>query len=332
MPFFPLLDQTETSLLSQLANSLKGHDKKGIHLLEINRLSNAPEQAEAFVNACKKNNLKFLVWISPSIQNNNFINKAEAILEKSGLSVTILYYPPLLEFLYLHEQSIKTERKFAFSFDKFKWSSLKAIEKAIKKVKAGEHLELSGEVVSLKTLTETLQKGLENAKYSDRFLWNQFQKMDQNQDGTLTVDEIYLLLSQMGFSKTEVKSLVAAADDSNDGVLTFDEFQANLQQDLQIMLEKVDTQVVSSIIEKDRYEKFLIKHHQFDPKTTSEIMRWLEETADSVVDQVEKENTALTEWMNSNAFLFLGVEVLPGKGLFTNRKTFSKGQWINSTQ
>ena len=126
MPFFPLLDQTETSLLSQLANSLKGHDKKGIHLLEINRLSNAPEQAEAFVNACKKNNLKFLVWISPSIQNNNFINKAEAILEKSGLSVTILYYPPLLEFLYLHEQSIKTERKFAFSFDKFKWSLAEA--------------------------------------------------------------------------------------------------------------------------------------------------------------------------------------------------------------
>jgi hypothetical protein len=56
MPIFPLLDQTETSLLSQLAESLIDHDKIGIHLLEINNLSKAPEQAKAFVKFQKTTN------------------------------------------------------------------------------------------------------------------------------------------------------------------------------------------------------------------------------------------------------------------------------------
>ena len=116
MPIFPLLDQTETSLLSQLAESLIDHDKIGIHLLEINNLSKAPEQAKAFVNACKKNNLELLVWIAPAMQNNNAISQAETILAKSGVAVAMLYYPPLLEFLFLHEPSIKTERTVAFPF------------------------------------------------------------------------------------------------------------------------------------------------------------------------------------------------------------------------
>jgi len=332
MPIFPLLDQTETSLLSQLAESLIDHDKIGIHLLEINNLSKAPEQAKAFVNACKKNNLELLVWIAPAMQNNNAISQAETILAKSGVAVAMLYYPPLLEFLFLHEQSIKTERTFAFPFEKLIWSSLKAIEEAIKKVKAGDRLKVSGEVLSLKTLTETLMKGLEKAKDSDRFLWNQFQKMDQNQDGTLTVVEIYVLLSQMGFSKTEVESLVAAADKNKDGVLTYDEFQANIHQDLQKMLGKVDTQLVSSLIEKEQYLEFLITQHQFDPQTATEILHWMEETAVSVAHQEEQEKNALTEWMTAKALAFLGVEVLPGKGLFTNRRTFSEGQWLESTQ
>ena len=332
MPFFPLIDQTNTSLLTQLAENLKDNDKKGIHLLEINQLSKAPEQAKAFLNSCKKNNLELLVWIVPTMQNNNALFQAETILEKSDVAVAILYYPPLLEFLFLHEKSIKTERMFAFPFEKLKWSSLKAIEEALEKVKAGDRIEVYGEVLSLKTLTETLLKNLEKAKDSDRFLWNQFQKMDHNLDGTLTVDEIYVLLSQMGFSRTEVESLVAAADDNRDGVLTYDEFQANLHQDLQKMLGKVDTQLVSSLIENERYQEFLITNHQFDPQTVSEILRWLEETAASVAQQEEQEKTALTEWMNANALPFLGVEVLPGKGLFTKRKTFSKGEWLESTQ
>ena len=332
MPIFPLLDQTETSLLSQLAESLIDQDKKGIHLLEINNLSKAPEQAKSFVSACKKNNLELLVWIAPAMQNNNAISQAETILVKSGLAVAMLYYPPLLEFLSLHEQSIKTERTFAFPFEKLIWSSLKTIEEAIKKVKAGDRLKVSGDILSHKTLTETLMKGLEKVKDSDSFLLNQFQKMDQNQDGTLTVDEIYILLSQMGFSKTEVESLVAAADKNKDGVLSYDEFQANIHKDLQKMLGKVDTQIESSLIEKEHYQEFLTTQHQFDPQTASEILYWMEETAVSVVHQEEQEKNTLTEWMTTKALPFLGVEVLPGKGLFTNRKTFSEGQWIESTQ
>ena len=332
MPIFPLLDQTETSLLSQLAESLIDQDKKGIHLLEINNLSKAPEQAKSFVSACKKNNLELLVWIAPAMQNNNAISQAETILVKSGVAVAMLYYPPLLEFLSLHEQSIKTERTFAFPFEKLIWSSLKTIEEAIKKVKAGDRLKVSGDILSHKTLTETLMKELEKVKDSDSFLLNQFQKMDQNQDGALTVDEIYILLSQMGFSKTEVESLVAAADKNKDGVLSYDEFQANIHQDLQKMLGKVDTQIVSSLIEKEHYQEFLTTQHQFDPQTASEILHWMEETAVSVVHQEEQEKNTLTEWMTTKALPFLGVEVLPGKGLFTNRKTFSEGQLIESTQ
>ena len=332
MAFFPFQDQTETSLLNQLAENLKGNDKKGVHLLEIKHLSEAPEQAKTFVNACKNNNLELLVWIAPALQNNEAISQAETILEKSDVAVAKLYYPPLIEFLSFHEQSIKTERMFAFPFEKLNWSSLKAIEEALQKVKAGDTLRLSGEVLSLKTITEALLKGIEKAKDSDVFLWNQFQKMDQNQDGTLTVDEIYVLLSQMGFSKTEVESLVAASDENKDGVLTFEEFQANLQQDIQKMLEKVNTQLVYSLIEKERYQEFLIVDNQFDPQTASEILHWMEEVAISAAHQEEQEKTALTEWMNANALPFLGVEVLPGKGLFTNRKTFSEGQSIESTQ
>ena len=75
------------------------------------------------------------------MQNNNAISQAETILVKSGVAVAMLYYPPLLEFLSLHEQSIKTERTFAFPFEKLIWSSLKTIEEAIKKVKAGDRLK-----------------------------------------------------------------------------------------------------------------------------------------------------------------------------------------------
>ena len=333
MAFFPLLDPTKPSLLSQLAEGLKDSRKRGIHLLEINQLSKAPEQAEVLVEASKQKDLELLVWIVPALQNNDALFEAETVLEKSGAAFAILYYPPLLEFLALHERTIKTERTFAFPFQKLNWSSLKSIAEAVQKVNAGDRLQLSGEVLSMQTLTQALKKSLDKAKESDRFLWDQFQKMDQNQDGSLTVDEIYMMLSQMGFSKTEVESLVAAADEDNDGVLAYAEFQANLHQDLQKMLAKVDTALESNLIEKEIYQEFLIVQHHFDPLVASETLRWMGETAASVAQQEEPvEKTLLMEWLAANALSFLGVEVLPGKGLFTNRKTFVGNQWTETTQ
>lgn len=333
MAFFPLLNKDQTSLLLQLSKNVNPQDRKGVHLVEINQLTQAHKQAEALLAAHKEKNFELLVWIAPALPNSEPLSKAISVLEKSGAPVSMIFYPPLLEFLLFHEQSIKTERLFTFPFEKLAWSSLKEVEKALYQSKKDDRNHLSGFVLSHVTLTQALEKGLENAKESDRFLWDQFQKMDLNKDGFLTVDEIYRLLSQMGFSKKDVASLVDAADQNKDGVIAFEEFESNLHQDIQKMLFKVETHIENGALEKEVYKQFLIGEHQFSAESADETVRWLAETANSVANQKEQQDqTVLMEWVSTNALSFLGVEVLPGKGLFTTKKVFFDGEWVKSTQ
>ena len=333
MAFFPLLNNDKPSLLLQLSKKVNTQDKKGIHIIEINQLAEAEKQAKALIKAHEEEHFDLLVWIVPALKESKTLSKALSVLDQSGAPVSIIFYPPLLEFILYQEQQIKTERLFLFPFEKLAWSSLKEIENGIHKSEAKDRNYLSGQVFSHKTLLRALEKGLEEAKESDRFLWNQFQKMDLNKDGYLTADEIYHLLAQMGFSKTDVLSLVSAADQNKDGVIAFEEFQSNLDQDIQKMLSKVETHIKNGIFEKDTYKQFLKEEHQFSSEAASETLRWFEETAASVGNQEEgSDRTVLTEWMSENASPFLGVEVLPGKGLFTSKKSYIEGQQVQRTQ
>ena len=98
MAFFPLLNKDQTSLLLQLSKNVNPQDRKGVHLVEINQLTQAHKQAEALLAAHKEKNFELLVWIAPALPNSEPLSKAISVLEKSGAPVSMIFYPPLLEF------------------------------------------------------------------------------------------------------------------------------------------------------------------------------------------------------------------------------------------
>lgn len=330
---FPLINQTVSPLLTQLAQKIPPQQHKGIHMLVWSELNQAVEIAEDFLLTGKKNKLQQLVWIVPALKNNSALKEAENLLKRKGNHVSIIYYSPLLEqILHLHEEQIKEHRLFEFPFETTGWNDLDAIVETIETIQPGQYLYVPQTVIATKTLIEKLEQALKKAKANDRFLWDQFQKMDENQDGTLSVDEIYTLLGKLGFSKTEVESLVAAADTNKDGSLTYEEFQANLHQDLQKMLEKVDTSVTLVRNQKADYEQFLIEKHGFDVAAAAEMIQWMRDEATHKTPKNKLLEDRIEQLLASNAHSFLGVEVLPGKGLFTHRKSLENGVSINNTQ
>ena len=128
MAFFPLLNNDKPSLLLQLSKKVNTQDKKGIHIIEINQLAEAEKQAKALIKAHEEEHFDLLVWIVPALKESKTLSKALSVLDQSGAPVSIIFYPPLLEFILYQEQQIKTERLFLFPFEKLAWSSLKEIK------------------------------------------------------------------------------------------------------------------------------------------------------------------------------------------------------------
>lgn len=331
MNSFTLLNHNSSSLLDQLAKKAPLQKNKGIHMLLPSEVSQSIDILEDFIRSCEQNDLQHLVWIVPAIKNNNTLKKTEARLKGMAEFVSIIYYPPLLEFLYLHEEQIKEMRVFEFPFEKMGWSDLDAMIDAIKSVQPGQNLYLPKRILKTKKLIEKLEHSLVKAKENDSFLRHQFEKIDKNQDGRLDVDEVYTLLVKLGFSKTEVEGLVAATDTNNDGELSYEEFQTNLGQDLQKMLENVETGISHTLNLKSDFEHFLRTERGFDATAAKTMVEWME--AESIAtDEKEVPTHDLFElWLNDNAISFLGVEVIPGKGLFTQRKSMVNGESIIKT-
>ena len=333
MNHFPLLNRTVSLMLNQLAQKVSQKQNTAIHMLTFSELTDAVKTAENFLAASKQHDLQQLIWIVPDLKNIPSLNEAEHLLKSQGDKISIIYYAPLFEeILLLHAEQIKEQRLFEFPFETIVCSDLDTIAETIKTIEPGQYLHPQTTKLSTHTLVEKLERALESAKGNDRFLWDQFQKMDENQDGSLSVDEIYTLLGKLGFSKTEVKNLVTAADTNNDGALTYQEFQANLHKDLQKMLEHIDISLTLQRNKNSEYKQFLIKKHGFEGALASGVIQSMrDETTSSTIQKNKSFEAWFDQWLEANALTFLGVDVLPGKGLFTHRKSSENGQTINKT-
>ena len=196
MSIFPLSKKHRNLLNNTLANYLKQSDNKVIHILEHTEIDGAENLATALVEHAKNQKNSQIVWLAPQIPDSISLKKAEQKISTSGNDFVIFYYPQLFESLFLKTEQITEQRQLLLPFDEQEWVGLESLARMFEPTENKSIVFVKGKVYQSKTLASELTTALEAMKQKENFLRAQFERMDLDKDGLLSVTEIYHFLSQ----------------------------------------------------------------------------------------------------------------------------------------
>lgn len=329
MSVFPLSKKHRNLLNNTLSNYLKQSDNKVIHILEHTEIDGAENLATALVEHAKNQKNSQIVWLAPQILDSTSLKKAEQKISTSGNDFVIFYYPQLFESLFLKTEQITEQRQLLLPFDEQEWVGLESLARMFEPTENKSIVFVKGKVYQSKTLASELTTALEAMKQKENFLRAQFERMDLDKDGLLSVTEIYHFLTRIGFSQSEVETLVRLADKNNDGYLQYDEFVGNMPENIAEMLAFVDSQINFIKTSELQYQDFLMESEGCSRYDASELVKGMMAYprlgTTPLPPKKEDEHQDFSDWIAKHVLTFLGVDILPGKGLFYSRPTKLKG-------
>lgn len=303
--------------------SLKDSYNASIHLIELAEIDQAPELAKALVVHHQKNNTNRVVWLAPQIPDCKPLEKAEKIISSSECIYAVVYYPMLFEHLLQKAAQITEQRQLLFPFEKQTWVSMEALAKGIEQVANNTVVFIKGKTYNNNIIAREVTKALDAIKKKDNFLRAQFRKMDLNADGLLSAEEIHFFLKKIGFSLTEVTTILEAADTNKDGVIEYKEFANNLSGNLETMLSFIDTEVKFVQTSERQHQEILMVTPEVSRYEASQMVKGMtspslpKEARILEVGDIGEE--AFEEWIEKQALTFLGTGIIPGKGLYFRR-------------